>query len=141
MCSLCFGAEANREIMVLWWNMLCNFYHISTEQESNMPGFLEMHYMVTERDEKKWCSLLHVLEQQDRFMGGKQMELLRKKELELTQKMAMGAWRFRSLKWRGFQTSFQALFLVFLFHSDLDYEINDSYLRYTEGLVQPRRSL
>lgn len=73
--SLCYSSFSTRapcavvlkptEILVLWWNMSCNFYHMLTEQVSKMPGFLEMHYMVTESDEKKWCSLLHLSEQQD----------------------------------------------------------------------------
>lgn len=60
---------------------------------------------------KKWCPLLHLSEQQERFMRGEETKLLRKREWELTQKTAVGAWRFISLKWRAFQTSFQVFFV------------------------------
>lgn len=35
------------EIVVLWWNMMCNFCCVLTGLVSDRPGFLKMHYTIT----------------------------------------------------------------------------------------------
>lgn len=101
-----------------WCNMPCNFYHILTGQVSNMLGFIKTHCTIT--GSKWWGKMVPLLclsEQQYRCLGGKEMKLLRKREWELTQKTAVGTWRFSPLKWRAFQTLFQVFFVPWFFCS------------------------
>lgn len=106
------------EIVVLWWNMMCNFCCVLTGLVSDRPRFLKMHYTITGSEwwEENYahCFIFHV--------RGRNQTSKEKKVGTKSGQTAAGSWRFSSLKGKAFQSSFQvSWFLGFLFHSDLGY--------------------